>query len=264
MALKTYGSSQRKPGNVVKKLRPKSDACDTCYTSRVRVKAKPPLVQSRLAVGSKLQVNCSECGMSYVSASQSDVHAHRKFHSIAVEGPHWSSSLGKRVCGVDDSYIVRIDHSSKSPERKAAEELLNVVNIALAAPTDYLPWKEARGAVYVYVANKRAVGIVAVQRETCGRWMQPSLGQLLPGRTVSLLMGVARIFVYRKYRRRHIATKLLDASASDFIYGTGVKKHQVGWIHPSASGSLLAANWAGEDDKILCVAYDDVTNPNCV
>lgn len=65
--------------------------------------------------------------------------------------------------------------------------------------------------------------------------------------TVAVL-GVSRIWVAPKYRRKGIATRLLEAGRNSFVYGAIVPKSQVAFSQPTEDGLKLATEYFGKED----------------
>ncbi|ODQ66615.1 hypothetical protein NADFUDRAFT_12990, partial [Nadsonia fulvescens var. elongata DSM 6958] len=193
---------------------------------------------------------CPDCKMTYQPTSHTDTAVHKKFHLRAVEGREWNSNWGGVV--YRDSvrkqrYIVKID-PTKAPERKATEDLIELVNTELNAPRDRELWKSKQsdnGAVLVYIADNRAVGLVVVERAFVGHWMSVDTGEILDNGTFKIMLGISRIYVSKRHRLQGISTSLLNVMCCNFIYGIKIPRTQVGWSQPSATGGKVASRWAG-------------------
>ncbi|KAF8436432.1 ESCO1/2 acetyl-transferase-domain-containing protein [Terfezia claveryi] len=57
------------------------------------------------------------------------------------------------------------------------------------------------------------------------------------------LLGISRIWTCSTYRRRGIATRLLDVARQAFIYGMTIDKCRVAFSQPTALGRALAGEW---------------------
>ena len=213
--------------------------------------------QIQLVFGTQSQQTCSQCLMSYVPISPSDVALHLKFHQRSLEGREWTEGRENKVFIQSNSdYVVKVDASSCVAHKRAVEDVLSLANTELSAPDENPTWKTiaGKGAAFVYIKSKRAVAVVVVERISKGRYMNASTGQLA-SKTVPLTVGVSRVYCARKHRRSGLATILLDASCKEFIYGLHVPKYQVGWSQPSASGAKLASGWNGVSDTATTVRY---------
>jgi N-acetyltransferase len=213
-------------------------------------KKKPErLVQTHLLFGNSLKSTCKDCGMSYQISSSLDSTIHKKFHKSSFEGYDWPGNYGRRVFDVSSSndYIVKVDSTSKPTEKRLVEELMTFVNTELSAPEENDSWKNEheKGAAFVYIRDKRAIGVVVVERVNIGSWMIVHSGELLSNDQQKLVMGISRIYTARKYRRQKIATTLLEVARTQFVYGLIVDKSLVGWSQPSTTGGKVASKWAG-------------------
>jgi N-acetyltransferase len=220
------------------------------------------MVQTRLALVDEFQTTCKECGMSFMPTYSLDVKLHAKFHAKSVDGRDWSLDWGSlvkfpaHVAKVIEGYIVvKVTPSSRVAAKKATQDMIHLVNTELSAPPENPTWKNGpagAGAAYLYVCkkNKKAVGVLVVERVSRGRPMVVSTSEILPPDTMAIharlpvVMGVSRIFTVRNYRRMGISTALLDIARYDFIFGLRSQKLQVAWSQPSASGAKLALRWA--------------------
>lgn len=57
------------------------------------------------------------------------------------------------------------------------------------------------------------------------------------------LLGISRIWTCTTYRRRGVATRLLECARENFIYGTCVEKKLVAFSQPTVMGQALAGAW---------------------
>jgi N-acetyltransferase len=211
---------------------------------------KKPLQQMRLAVGQRVETTCRECGMQYLASDEQDSRLHKRFHVRAYEGLEWNANYGKTIQTFPDGgAIVQVDAVSRNAEKKAVEDLLELVNRELNAPAANEAWKNevGQGAAYIYVVKKRAVGLLLVERVSKGRWLDTASGELLENaeQVDTVLMGISRIYTTKNHRRNRVATKLLNACTNHFIYGIRVEKTQIAWSQPSTLGTKLAVAWSG-------------------
>uniref|UniRef100_A0A060T7B9 N-acetyltransferase ECO1 n=1 Tax=Blastobotrys adeninivorans TaxID=409370 RepID=A0A060T7B9_BLAAD len=216
-------------------------------------KQKKQLQQTRLSFGQSSSATCAKCGMSYLTVDPHEVAQHKKFHTRAFEGREWPKAVQS------NNKIVRIDASSSLAERRAAEDLLCLVNTELNAPPANEAWKNPsnQGAMFVYIEKKRAVGMILVERASKGRPMNIDNAELTESEALPIIMGISRIYTSHKYRRQGIATKLLNECLSRFVYGLKVEKEKVAWSQPSAAGSKLAASWGLRPDGTVLVYLED-------
>jgi ribosomal protein S18 acetylase RimI-like enzyme len=65
------------------------------------------------------------------------------------------------------------------------------------------------------------------------------------------ICGISRIWVHRSFRRRGIATALLDTARSTLVYGFVFPKQQVAFSQPTIDGKLLALRYTGTPDLMV-------------
>lgn len=207
--------------------------------------------QSFLAIGSQLRKTCAQCGMSYLKNHPDDVRLHAKYHQRCLYGRDWHMKSEPLVKVSHDEGIYKVN-IQKPYEVLAALDLLEIVNKELNAPDDNAFWMEdagERGAVYVYVKNNVAVGVISVEKTSEGRWFSPADGVVVSSKKVELLCGVSRIYVCQEHRRKGVALRLLRCAQNHLIYGLQIPKLKVGWSQPSTSGGQLACHFNGQRHK---------------
>ncbi|CAL8071016.1 unnamed protein product [Calicophoron daubneyi] len=65
------------------------------------------------------------------------------------------------------------------------------------------------------------------------------------------LCGVRRLWVCKKYRRKGVATKLLDCVLKYLIYGHTLERSQIAFAEPTADGTDFAAFFVGREDFLV-------------
>jgi hypothetical protein len=63
---------------------------------------------------------------------------------------------------------------------------------------------------------------------------------LLKSQPHEALLGVNKIWVNKRYRRRGLATTLFDTAREDFIFGHPISRLEVAWTHPTEEGAKFA------------------------
>jgi N-acetyltransferase len=59
------------------------------------------------------------------------------------------------------------------------------------------------------------------------------------------ICGISRIWVNETERRRGIATKLLEAVRSNFVYGCSIAKEQLAFTQPTPDGKNFFTKYIG-------------------
>lgn len=235
-------------------------------------------VQSRLQIGKKRNevIKCSKCEMTYSPSVINDINAHKVYHDMHLKGRKWSNSWGLEVNSFanDNCYVLTPPSSSSSKgvdggffddrivmirpdfagEVKAAMELLDIVNDELNAPhdeNDFWSQNRGQGKAFVYIKNKRAVGVITMEvlDSDRGRWMVYNTKSIIEHVRPNFLVGISRIWVCRTERCAGVATRLLEVARDNTIYGKTIEKWEVAWSQPTESGGKLASKYNGRKHK---------------
>ncbi|CCJ29864.1 unnamed protein product [Pneumocystis jirovecii] len=206
------------------------------------------------------RITCPECSMSYTRGSADDELIHIKFHAESIGGIDYplTNSI-KEVWNENftSNKIIMIAMSSPSREIKKAKEILSVVDLELGSTSPFPSSMIQHDSLinqykfFLYLKGKKCIGLILVEPIQSAYPVCPSPSQsssiTLESEALSTyIMGVSRIWVCKTYRRKKIATKLLDTACDYFIYGIKVKKHEVAFSQPSESGKLFIESWAGK------------------
>lgn len=223
------------------------------------------LGQSYFNIGNR-KSTCRSCSMSYHPHLKQDAALHTKFHNRCLNGREWSSGWGRvlETAIIDGSkaQIVEINIQNRA-EVAAAKEILKMVNMELNAPEDTRKWLESpeKGKAFVLVLDKRAVGLVSIERIKEGKWLVLATGNVVPNQTLALEVGVSRIYVARNWRRKGIGLKLMETVEKFSIYGVCLSRTRIGWSQPSEFGSKLATKFNavkhGSGKMLLPVYIED-------
>ena len=63
--------------------------------------------------------------------------------------------------------------------------------------------------------------------------------------------GVRLVWVHWNYRRKGVATALLDALRRNLVYGYTIPKVEIAFSSPTTSGRALAARYLGESEFLF-------------
>lgn len=126
-----------------------------------------------------------------------------------------------------------------------------------------------RYKVFLHIVEGKCVGLCLAERITEGRPVKASEQKevngngAMPSSSISVenvyrpaIVGISRIWVSKTFRRKGVATNLLDCVMSHFIYGMEIDKEEVAFSQPTESGAQLARAWFGEQSGWL-VYHED-------
>ncbi len=202
-------------------------------------------------------IKCPQCGLCYMDNNTVEQKVHIKYHKTAVEGINVGSrtqveSFGKTIekfliSPGEYALIIEANNESRRTQR-IVEQVLSVADLVLNSQDHAKHWrlKEARnGKVFVCIYKARVIGICSTETPQIGSWMIAGSNIIIPNKELRLPVGIDRIFVIEVFRRRGIATKLLNAVTSNSFYRIKLKPYQIGWSQPSHFGELLAKKYSG-------------------
>lgn len=116
-----------------------------------------------------------------------------------------------------------------------------------------------RYKVFLHIKDGKCVGLCLAERITEGRPVKaseqkevngnaaaPSSSITVHGTSRPAVVGISRIWVSKTFRRKGVATNLLDCVMNHFIYGMEIDKEEVAFSQPTESGGQLARAWFGD------------------
>lgn len=212
---------------------------------------------------------CKICGMNFYSYIEKDASVHSRYHYDFVNGPRCDIEVGKnatlchsfRIISSGKSMECSILCINKANSRlvKRVEVLLEMVNRELVAPAANSFWKQnsdtgVTGQAFVAVLDRRIVGlcvtepIISIEKQS--RWIVDRTQGIVPNQVNrKSKIGISRIWVASKWRRRGIAQSLLEGVLNNLIYGVALQKSEIAFSQPSHAGGKLARQFNGVRHK---------------
>ena len=216
------------------------------------------MTQLTLDFGQPVRTTCAACGMSHHPADPSDAAIHRRFHAQVVGGIEAAAAWPADA-------VTAVTAASPAHERRKVREVLDVVDRELsAAPIDDSTLWVAGGRykAFVYTAaapsgsgngsgggsgsgSGRVVvaGCLLAERISEAFVARGSGGSVQLGTSRPAVMGVCRIWAARDWRRKGVASALLDRACRGFVYGLPLLRSQVAFSQPTMSGAAFARGW---------------------
>ncbi|KAF2007955.1 sister chromatid cohesion acetyltransferas-like protein Eco1 [Amniculicola lignicola CBS 123094] len=119
-----------------------------------------------------------------------------------------------------------------------------------------------RFKVYLYIRGQKCVGACLAERisaayavldqvdtphpDSVARVEVESSSISISSEPEPALLGISRIWTSNLHRKHGVATQLLDAARSDFLYGMSIEKDMIAFSQPTESGGKLARKWFGQ------------------
>lgn len=206
---------------------------------------------------------CTVCAMNYCPYIDKDVSVHTRYHESFVNGPrcdmsHESACKKTRMGSGKKAVQCSVYSVNRKDIRlvRKVEALLEMVNRELAAPTENSFWKRtdttSLGHAFIAIIERRLVGVCitepVVEKQT--RWIIDRTQAVVPNQTIKhCKVGISRIWVASKWRRRGIAQLLLETVLSGLVYGLELAKRDLAFSQPSHAGGKLARKFVGVPHK---------------
>ena len=126
--------------------------------------------------------------------------------------------------------------------RKKLQQVLSIVRRELSF-VDSLESGKAQRYSYLYVRNRRVIGVLVAERVQAAYTLLDSNERSTEETTANL--GVYQIWVHSRFRGQKVATRLLDAARENMIFGLVVPRNLVAFSSPTEAGIALARNYCG-------------------
>lgn len=108
--------------------------------------------------------------------------------------------------------------------------------------------------MYFFITDKKIVGVLVAESLSQAYRMLPSQqdsGRCCSSVPVKAVVGVSRIWTLASHRRRQIASQLLDAMRSDFVYGKVLDVDEVAFSDPTENGQAFAESYTKRSDFLV-------------
>ncbi|KAI9984605.1 hypothetical protein PInf_005965 [Phytophthora infestans] len=207
-----------------------------------------PSTQSYIDVGQRSfgkLVTCSKCGLLYTAGEEEDEKEHQKFCKRMKRGVTFSKWKKERIRGEDPS-----SHVKKLLEiKEVLDDALGFVEekVFLQRPT------------FVYIQDRQVVGCINTERISEAFTLDKTASNLVTkddensvasegAVTASIdsrsaVVGICQLWVHPSFRRKNIATRMVDVVREKSIYGMHVAKDQIAFAQPTRNGLQFAQKY---------------------
>ena len=218
----------------------------------VPVRDSPKRHQAVIDAGQKkIGANqCGLCGMVYTINLPHDQEQHAAYHKRFLDSVKFNGWKNERVvASFTNGRILKILPSDPKYAVKKVNEICSVIDADLGFENHINFSTSTSKIIYLFITDSRQVaGCVVAEPishafrlltsasenhavSTCARFSEPAA------------CGVSRIWTYYPYRRRGIATRLVDALRSTFVLGAFVQINQIAFSDPTADGIKFASHY---------------------
>ncbi|MEE6511309.1 hypothetical protein FKM82_017791 [Ascaphus truei] len=210
---------------------------------------------------------CSTCGMIYTAASPEDEAQHGHYHQRLLDGIRYVGWKKERVvCEFWDGKIIMILPDDPKYAVKKAEEVRELVDSELGFKQVILHCP-SKTKTYLFVSNdKKIVGCLIAEpikqafRVITEPLSPESMSQGLlerhrawrcSTRPEAAICGISRVWVFSPMRRKAIASRMVDAVRSSFLYGSHLSPGEIAFSDPTPDGKLFASTYCNEPNFLV-------------
>ena len=208
-------------------------------------------------------ITCPTCNMVYTSAQPEDEAYHIKFHHKVISALRFKGWKTERVVEhFDDGRVIVVLPQDLQSHLKKVDSVRTVVDDELGFSSETsLRMQDSK--TYLFIADKKVVGCVVavVIQEAFPLLPCPTSGDKVessePGAwccssaPVRAQCGISRVWVLQQYRRKKIATRILDCVRNDFMFGGVVSKDLLAFSDPTPLGKQLAESYCGTENFLV-------------
>ncbi|OCT81567.1 hypothetical protein XELAEV_18028390mg, partial [Xenopus laevis] len=211
-------------------------------------------------------VTCSTCGMVYAAANLEDETQHVQYHQRLLEGIRYVGWKKERVITEFwDGKIIMMSPDDPKYALKKAEEVRELVDSELGFQQVSLRCP-SQTRTYMFVSNEKIVGCLIAEpiREAYRVLTEPPSPHSLHREPLEhhrawrcstepepALCGISRIWVFALMRRKAIASRMVDAVRSSFIYGSVLSAEEIAFSDPTPDGKLFASTYCKVPDFLV-------------
>jgi len=212
---------------------------------------------------------CDTCGMVYFPGNEEDEQLHRKYHkknsNKTLDFKGWKNERVVKEF-TDKSRILMVQYDDPVQHVSKISEVVSIMDKELGYVQSSNTRKDKERVFIMINGNKKVIGCAIVEpirnafplvadnehgspphsteeinKEPvrCSKVSQPAV------------CGVSRIWVHSSERRKGVASKLLDAVRSNFIFGYNIPKNKCAFTQPTQDGRRFFARYTNTENFLV-------------
>lgn len=200
---------------------------------------------------------CKTCCMLYTMGEMVDEKTHAEYHDVFVKSIKFNGWKNEDVLeNYSDGRIIRVLPNHRKNMHKKVDDLFVVADMELGIRVD-LNSSMKPSSVYLLFANedKRIAGFVAAEKIQFANKLLSEDPFIASTEQEEAECGVTRLWTHPQYRRKRVASRLLDALRTHFIVGRIIHRTKVAFTDPTNNGAEFAKFYTGRND-FLIFQYD--------
>ncbi|XP_078620170.1 uncharacterized protein LOC144887084 isoform X2 [Branchiostoma floridae x Branchiostoma japonicum] len=256
-----FSSSPKPRSRLFNKSSPRSSPLSTGKLKIPR-KSKDPQGMEQLIIDAGQKkigaIVCETCGMLYTVGHADDEAAHQKYHHKFLNSVKFEGWKKEHVLATfHDGRIIMVLPDDPKYAIKKAEEVRELVDNELGFIKGYSTTCSNCKTLLFISNDKRVVGCVIAEEISKAYRVLPNESQSSPSspsplrawccdtRPVSAVCGVSRVWTFRLWRKKKVATRLVDTLRSHFAFGSFLSKDAMAFSDPTPDGRKFAEKYCG-------------------
>lgn len=257
------------PSQPSKPPSPETPKCDPPLSRPPSKRRKRTFVQTYIDVGQRdlSARRCQECGMVYAPGARDDDAIHVRHHtSFLVQRnrrPSFSGWLGERVLGcVHSGKLVAVKACDVLPWRRHIYRIDAFVTEKLASLSAALSLHPSHSGwlAILFVVNRTVEAYALADLVSSARPASISNDGIATISTTAehirgTLCGIRKIWVADNWRRKGIATEIVDAARLNLLYGHIISRNHVAFTPTTPAGARFARTYGNVDSVGYLLIY---------
>lgn len=200
---------------------------------------------------------CLTCNMLYTVGEIIDEKTHQEYHDMFVNSLKYRDWKNEDVVNAfDDGRILRVLPSSPHYMHKKLDELFKVADIELGINVDLKSSMKSTSQFFIFISlpSKRITGFVSAERIKYANKLLTENPLMASTDEYPAECGVSRIWTHPNFRRKQIATRLLDTLRKSFYNNKVVPLDRLAFSDPTVIGKDFAKAYT-KMDRFLIYLY---------
>lgn len=209
---------------------------------------------------------CSVCNMLFTTGEVVDEKTHEEYHDMFINSLKFREWKNEDVVAVfDDGRILRVLPHSPHFMHKKLDELFKVADIELGIYMDLKSSMRDTSAYFIFISSsKRIAGFVAAERIKSANWLLSEEPLMASTDEVVAECGVSRIWTHPNFRRKRIATRLLETLRQCFLYNKTIPKNRLAFSDPTVVGKDFAKSYCNTRQFLIYMYKHTIDSQNTV
>jgi len=201
---------------------------------------------------------CLTCGTVYSVGDPTDELQHNNIHTGMLEklnfgGWKHERTVGEFPCG----RVIMVKPEDPKHMWRKVEDVLSIVDKDLGFSEVGIRAKHQTKA-FIFIADRKVTGMLLAETVDVGHRMLPNNDADKTGKVYCcseeqkpIICGISRIWVLADYRRKRIASSLVDCFRSQFVYGHYLREHEFAFSDPTLNGIDFASKYMGSQEFMV-------------